>query len=122
MREEKNIMKKVIISLLCSMLFSIVYFVFFSGSLYRTGYIINLYYPGAILLGMIVFLILNKKFWRLKHLSLAVAVMGLIVLIFVIPLVFDFFWGEHLKCLYVGGYNLFEIVSYYREVVKPELK
>ncbi len=118
----KNIMKKVIISLLCSMLFSVVYFVFFSKSLYRTGYIINLYYPGAILLGIIVLLILNKKFWRLERLGLAVAIMGLIALIFVIPLVFDCFWGGHLKRLYVRGYNLFEIVSYYREVVKPELK
>lgn len=115
-------MKKVLVSLLCSMLFSVVYFVFFSKSLYRTGYIINLYYPGAILLGIIVLLILNKKFWRLERLGLAVAIMGLIALIFVIPLVSDWFWGGHLKCLYVRGYNLFEIVSYYREVVKPGLK
>lgn len=104
------------------MLFSVVYFVFFSKSLYRTGYIINLYYPGAILLGIIALLILNKKFWRLERLGLAVAVMGLIALIFVVPLIFDFIWGGHLRGLYARGYNLFRIASYYREVVKPELK
>ncbi|MBQ3027722.1 MAG: hypothetical protein IJD26_01485 [Lachnospiraceae bacterium] len=122
MREDKNIMKKVIISLLCSMLFSVVYFVFFSKNLYRAGYIINLYYPGAILLGIIALLILNRKFWKLERLWLAVAIMGLIVLIFAIPLVCTFFWEGQLRDLYGRGYNLLEIASYYREVVKPELK
>ena len=115
-------MKEVIISLICSMLFSLVYFVFFSKSLYRTGQIINLYYPGAILLGIILLLVLNKRFWGLERFYLAAAIFGLVALIFVIPLVFDFFWGGQLKRLYVRGYNLFEIASYYREVVKPGLK
>jgi len=118
----KNFMKKVIISLICSMLFSVVYFVLFSKNLYRAGYIINLYYPGAILLGIIALLILNKLFWRMERLCLFAAILGLIVLIFAIPLVCTFFWEGQLRDLYGRGYNLLEIASYYREVVKPELK
>lgn len=73
------------------------------------------------MLGIIVLLILNKKFWGMERLCLAVAILGLIVLIFAIPLVCTLFWEGQLRGLYGRGYNLFEIVSYYREVVKPEL-
>ena len=114
-------MKKVLVSLLCSMLFTIVYFVFFSKNLYRAGYIINLYYPGAILLGITLLLVLNKMFWELERLYLAAAIFGLVVLIFAIPLVCTLFWEKQLRDLYGRGYNLLEIVSYYREVVKPGL-
>lgn len=115
-------MKKLFFSLVCSILFSLIYFVFFSKSLYRTGNIINIYYPGAILLGIIVLLILNKKFWSLNHIYLIIAIFGMIVFIFVIPLLFDALFGAQLRDLYLRGYeNLLDIVSYYRDVVRNNL-
>ena len=73
------------------------------------------------MLGIIALLILNKMFWGMERLCLFAAILGLIVLIFAIPLVCTFFWEGQLRDLYGRGYNLLEIVSYYREVVKPGL-
>ena len=82
----------------------------------------NIYYPGAILLGIIVLLILNKKFWSLNHIYLIIAILGMIVFIFVIPLLFDALFGAQLRDLYLRGYeNLLDIVSYYRDVVRNNL-
>lgn len=115
-------MKKLVFSLLFSVLFSFVYFVFFSKSLYRTGNIINIYYPGAIILGIIVILILNKYFWSMNNICLIVAILGMVVFIFLIPLLFDALFGAQLRDLYLRGYeNLLDIVSYYRDVIRNNL-
>jgi len=112
-------MKKIFSPLVYNILFSIIYFCIFSKALYRTGSIINIYYPGAIVIGVGIFLILNKKFWSLNHINLTIAILGLVIFIFLIPLILDVFWGSQLRNLYLMGYNnLFDIWSYYREVIK----
>ncbi len=115
-------MKKLLFSLVCSLSFSFIYFVFFSKGLYRTGNIINIYYPGAIISGIIVLLILNKKFWSLNSVYLIVAALGMVVCVFLIPLLFDLLLGAQLRDLYLRGYeSLFDIISYYRDVIKNNL-
>ena len=111
-------MKKVIFSLLFSILFSFIYFVFFSKALYRTGNIINIYYPGAIIFGIIVLLALNKIFLSMNNAHLIVAALGMVIFIFLIPLLFDLIFGAQLRDMYLRGYeNLFDILSYYRDVI-----
>ena len=109
--------QQIVYMLLYGLGFNLVYFILFSQPLYRTGYFINLYYPGALLFGIGGFLLLNGLFWKLERGWCWTAVGCFVVLVFLIPFVIKCCFGNTLRDFYVRGYeNLLHLMEYYKDV------
>ncbi|HHX60629.1 MAG TPA: hypothetical protein GX707_07940 [Epulopiscium sp.] len=94
----------------------IIYFMLFSKELYTGGHIIKLYYPLAILLGIIITWFLKVKIIKDDIRQLILGFTFGITFLILIYITMDGLYGSIISDFYMGGYqNLFQIPEYMQQ-------